>query len=228
MTTMIGYLRVSTEEQAHSGLGLEAQRDTITRYADGHGWDVVWYEDAGVSAKSLDRPALQEALARLHPKKRDVDGLLVAKLDRLSRSVHDFSGLLKLANARKWSVVAIDLGVDTSTPTGKLVANVMMSVAEWEREIIGQRTSAAMQAAKRQGKRFGYPSALPATTGDRLLELRRSLTLAATADALNVEGHSTATGEPWSVNTVAKVHKRLSTADPKNLTKETASAPRAA
>jgi DNA invertase Pin-like site-specific DNA recombinase len=225
MTTMIGYLRVSTDEQAASGLGLDAQRDTIARYAGAHGWEVVWYEDAGVSAKSLDRPALQEALTRLHPKKRDVDGLLVAKLDRLSRSVHDLSGLLKLANARKWSVVAIDLGVDTSTPTGKLVANVMMSVAEWEREIIGARTSAAMQAAKRQGKRFGFPSALPATTGERLLELRRTSTLAATAEALNAEGLTTATGDAWSVNTVAKVHKRLTAND---LTKEPASAPRAA
>ena len=110
MTTMIGCLRVSTEEQAHSGLGLEAQRETIQRYADSHGWNVVWYEDAGVSAKSLDRPQWQAALARLHPKKRDVQGIVVAKLDRLSRSVQDFSGLLKLADARRWSLVAIDLG----------------------------------------------------------------------------------------------------------------------
>lgn len=218
MTTMIGYLRVSTDEQAHSGLGLAAQRDTITRYADAHGWDIVWYEDAGVSAKGLDRPQLQAALTRLHPKKRDVSGIVVAKLDRLSRSVHDFSGLLKLANARRWSVVAIDLGVATSTPTGRLVANVMMSVAEWEREIIGLRTSAAMQAAKRQGRRFGPASALPATTGTRLLELRRTRTLQQTADALNAEGLTTATGEPWSVNTVAKVQKRLTS----NLTKEPA------
>lgn len=211
MTTMIGYLRVSTDEQAQSGLGLDAQRDTIQRYADSHGWDVAWYEDAGVSAKSLDRPQLQAALQRLHPKKRDVQGIVVAKLDRLSRSVHDFSGLLALANARKWSVVAIDLGVDTSTPTGRLVANVMMSVAEWEREIIGARTSAAMQAAKRRGQRFGVPSALPTTTAERLLHLRSTLTLQATADTLNAEGLTTATGEPWSVNTVAKVQKRVST-----------------
>ncbi|MCP1430443.1 DNA invertase Pin-like site-specific DNA recombinase [Microbacterium foliorum] len=220
MTTMVGYLRVSTEEQAQSGLGLEAQRDTIQRYADGHGWDILWYEDAGVSAKSLDRPQLQAALARLHPKRRDVDGIVVAKLDRLSRSVHDFSGLLALANARRWSVVAIDLGVDTSTPTGRLVANVMMSVAEWEREIIGARTSAAMQAAKRRGQRFGFASALPTATGERLLALRALHTLAGTADALNAEGLTTATGDAWTVNTVAKAHKRLT----QDLTKETSAA----
>lgn len=209
--TMIGYLRVSTEEQANSGLGLDAQRDTIQRYADAHGWDVVWYVDEGLSAKSLDRPQLQSALARVHvsAKRRDVDGIVVAKFDRLSRSVHDFSGILKLAAARRWALVAIDLGVDTSTPTGKLVANVMMSVAEWEREVIGERTSAATQAAKRQGRHMGRVSVLPASTGDRLLALRASHTLAGTAMHLNTEGARTATGEPWTANTVAKAYKRL-------------------
>jgi DNA invertase Pin-like site-specific DNA recombinase len=211
MTTMVGYLRVSTEEQAHSGLGLDAQRETIQRYADAHGWKLIWYVDEGLSAKSLDRPQLQAALNGLQvlPKRRDVDGIVVAKLDRLSRSVHDFSGLLKLAAARRWSVVAIDLGVDTSTPTGKLVANVMMSVAEWEREIIGERTSLAMQAAKRQGRHMGRVSTLPQATGERLLGLRATRTLVGTAEQLNAEGLTTATGTAWSPNAVAKVQKRL-------------------
>lgn len=215
MTTMIGYLRVSTEEQANSGLGLEAQRDTIQRYADAHGWDAVWYEDAGLSAKSLDRPQLQAALDRLDvsPKRRDVDGIVVAKLDRLSRSVVDFAGVLELARARKWALVAIDLGVDTSSPTGELVANVMMSVAQWERRVIGERTSAAMQAAKRAGRHMGRVSALPQTTGARLLALRATHTLTATAHALNAEGLTTATGASWSANCVAKVQKRLTPAD---------------
>lgn len=211
MTTMIGYLRVSTEDQASSGLGLEAQRDTIQRYADAHGWEVVWYEDAGLSAKSLDRPQLQAALARLQvlPKRRDVDGVVVAKLDRLSRSVVDFAGVLELARAKKWALVAIDLGVDTSTPTGELVANVMMSVAQWERRVIGERTSAAMQAAKRQGRHMGRVSVLPQATGDRLLVLRATLPIAGTAAQLNAEGLTTATGAQWSANTVAKVQNRL-------------------
>ncbi|GAA1936610.1 hypothetical protein GCM10009775_30650 [Microbacterium aoyamense] len=211
MTTMIGYLRVSTTEQASSGLGLDAQRDAIQRYASAHGWDIIWYEDAGISAKSLDRPQLQAALDRLDvsPKKRDVGGLIVAKLDRLSRSVADFARVLELARARGWALVAIDLGVDTSTPTGELVANVMMSVAQWERRVIGERTSAAMQAAKRQGRHMGRVSVLPPATGDRLLALRRTHTLAATAAALNAEGHTTATGLPWTVNGVAKAQRRL-------------------
>ena len=103
----------------------------------------------------------------------------------------------------------IDLGVDTSTPTGELVANVMMSVAQWERRVIGERTSAAMQAAKRQGRHMGRVSTLPRPTGDRLLAFRTTHTRAATATQLNEEGFTTATGVPWSANAVAKVEKRL-------------------
>lgn len=212
MTTMIGYLRVSTEEQASSGLGLEAQRDTIQRYADNHGWDIIWYVDEGKSAKNLDRPELQAALQRLHPmpKKRDADGLVIAKLDRLSRSVPDFAGVLELARARRWSLVAIDLGVDTSTPTGELIANVMMSVAQWERRIIGERTSAALQIAKRNGVKLGRPATLPDTAAVRLLALRQSgLPFSKIAAALNTEGIPAALGGVWHTSTVAKAHARL-------------------
>jgi len=157
---------------------------------------------------------LQAALARLHvpPKRRDVDGIVVAKLDRLSRSVVDFAGVLELARARKWAMVAIDLGVDTSTPTGELVANVMMSVAQWERRVIGERTSAAMQAAKRQGRHMGRVSVLPPSTGERLLALRAKCTLDATAAQLNAEGLATATGGAWTANAVSKVYARLTAA----------------
>lgn len=138
-----------------------------------------------------------------------MDGIVVAKLDRLSRSVVDFAGVLELARARKWALVAIDLGVDTSSPTAELVANVMMSVAQWERRVIGERTSAAMQAAKRAGKHMGRVSTLPQATGARLLDLRTTHTLAATATALNAEGLTTATGTAWTENAACKAHKRL-------------------
>jgi DNA invertase Pin-like site-specific DNA recombinase len=158
---------------------------------------------------------LRSALDRLNvaPKRRDVDGIVVAKLDRLSRSVADFAGVLELARSCKWSLVAIDLGVDTSTPTGELVANVMMSVAQWERRVIGERTSAAMQAAKRAGKHMGRRSTLPPSTEARLLALRDTHTLAATAARLEAEGLKTASGVSWSANIVAKVQMRLRAAD---------------
>jgi len=169
--------------------------------------------DAGVSGKTLKRPALQEALTRLHPKKRDAAGLVVAKLDRLSRSLSDFAGLLDLAQKRNWSVVAIDLGVDTSTSTGELVANVMASVAQWERRVIGERTSAALQSAKRAGQKLGRPVALAPDTADRVLALRaEGLSFARIAERLNAEGVPAALGGVWHTSTVSKTLARLTRA----------------
>src|SRR4051794_39498727 len=97
--TVIGYVRVSTEEQADSGLGLEAQRAKLAEEARRRGWDLVGVlADEGVSAKEMDsRPGLQAALDRVES--GDAQILLVSKLDRLSRSVHDFTGLLKRADS---------------------------------------------------------------------------------------------------------------------------------
>nr|WP_167583715.1 recombinase family protein [Kineococcus rubinsiae] len=108
-------MRVSTAEQADSGAGLEAQRAALQAEADRRGWGLEYLVDAGCSAEDFNRPALIGALGQLNARAADV--LLVAKLDRLSRSVHDFSGLVKEATRRGWSVVCLDVGVGTSPPT---------------------------------------------------------------------------------------------------------------
>lgn len=204
---VIGYTRVSTLDQAESGLGLEAQRDTIQRYADAHGWEVEWFTDEGASGKTLDRPGLQAALEVLRAKR--ADALVVAKLDRLSRSMQDFTNTLADARKQKWALIAVDLGLDTTTSTGRLVANIMASVAEWERDVISDRTSAAMRALAARGVHVGRPRSLPATSEARLHELRaEGLTLAATAEALNAEGVPTAHGGRWHASTVARIAKR--------------------
>jgi DNA invertase Pin-like site-specific DNA recombinase len=213
MTTVIGYTRVSTDEQADSRLGLDAQREAIAAYAAAHGWDVEWYSDEGVSGKTLDRPQLQLALARLAERRSDVSGLVVAKLDRLSRSVADFAGLLERAQRQHWSVVAIDLGVDTSTSAGELVANVMASVARWERRVIGERTSAALRAAQRRGVKVGRPRALSRDAEGRLYELRAlGLSFARVAAQLNTEAVPTAHGGSWHASTVARILNRAGVA----------------
>jgi len=104
VTAVIGYTRVSTEEQGRSGLRLEAQHHAIASHAVSKGWEVISLTDEGLSARSLARPALQEALAML----RDghADALVVSKLDRLSRSVQDFAGLLAFARKQRWAVNA--------------------------------------------------------------------------------------------------------------------------
>jgi DNA invertase Pin-like site-specific DNA recombinase len=213
MTTVIGYTRVSTDEQADSRLGLDAQREVISGYAAAHGWNVEWYSDEGVSGKTLDRPELQAALAHLADRRSEVSGLVVAKLDRLSRSVADFAGLLERAQRQHWSVVAIDLGVDTSTSAGELVANVMASVARWERRVIGERTSAALKAAQRRGVKVGRPRALSRDAEARLYELRAlGLSFARVAAQLNTEAVPTAHGGSWHASTVARILNRAEVA----------------
>lgn len=198
--TVRAYLRVSTTDQGMNGHGIDAQRATIQAEVNRRGWaELVWYEDAGWSGSSLDRPAVQRLLKDM----RRGDVVLVAKLDRLSRSLTDFAALMDRAKRKNWAFVALDLGVDTTTPTGRLVANVMASVAEWEREVISQRTREGMAAAKAKGILPGRRSALSQATRERLVTLRTSgQSLARIAEQLNAEGVWTVTGKPWRAQSV--------------------------
>ncbi len=127
---------MSTEEQAVSGLGLADQRAVIDREAQGRGWtEVVHLSDEGHSAKNLSRPAIAQALDLL--RRGEASVLVVSKLDRLSRSILDFVTLLDRAKREGWSLVVLDLGIDMGTPSGQLMANVMASFAEYERQLIG-------------------------------------------------------------------------------------------
>jgi DNA invertase Pin-like site-specific DNA recombinase len=205
--TAVAYLRVSTEEQADSGAGLDAQRAAIETAARARGWTITgWYVDAGASGKSMDgRPQLAEALATVRA--GDAAALVVAKLDRLSRSALDFARLMDDAKRRGWNLVALDLGIDLSTPAGKLIAGVMAQVAEWERDVIGQRTRDGLAAKRAAGVRLGRPRDLDAETGRRIVADRAAGTpLAAIADRLNSEGVPTARGgRRWYPSTVLAV-----------------------
>ena len=205
---VIGYLRVSTEEQGRSGLGLDAQRTVIEAQARARGWDVRWVADEAASAKSLHRPGMRLALAALQ--RGEAQAIVVAKLDRLSRSVQDFAGLLDVARRQHWAVIALDLGVDTTTSAGELVANVMAAVAQWERRVIGERTSAALHAAQLRGVHVGRPAALDADSQQRLLDLRATgMSYKRIADTLNAESVPTAHGGDWHPTTVSRVLARL-------------------
>lgn len=166
---VVGYLRVSTDEQARTGYGLDDQRRVIAAEADRHGWSVMWIEDKGASAKDMRRPGLDRAFEALG---RSASGLVVAKLDRLSRSVVDFAQIVERAHREGWQLVIVDLGVDTTTPAGKLVANMFAALAAWEREIIGERTKAALAAAKARGVKVGRPSGVSPETVAMVRALR--------------------------------------------------------
>ena len=206
--TVIGYVRVSTTEQAGSGLGLAAQRATIEAEAAGKGWTVATiYEDAGASGKSLTgRPALAEALDQLD--RGEAGALIVAKLDRLSRSVHDAAGLLDRAGRNGWGLIAADLGVDTTTPSGEAMANVMATFAQLERRLIGERTKAALAAKKAPGAKLGRPATLPtAIVGRIMTEHRNGAGWSAIARGLNTDNVPTAQGgKQWYPATVRYVH----------------------
>lgn len=152
----IAYLRVSTDKQADHGVSLAAQEAKVRAYASLYDLELVdVVVDRGASAKSLDRPGLQDALRRLDS--GEADNLLVVKLDRLTRSVKDLGTLLDRYFTRDGGpgLMVVAEQVDTRSAAGRLVLNVLMSVAQWEREAIGERTSAAMKHMKDRGEYTG-------------------------------------------------------------------------
>jgi DNA invertase Pin-like site-specific DNA recombinase len=155
---VVGYVRVSTAEQADSGAGLEAQRAAVSVEATRRGWDLVHvYEDPGVSGKSVSgRPGLREALEAVE--QGEAEALVVSKLDRLSRSLLDFSTLMERSRRKGWAIVALDLALDTSTPSGELMASVLATFSQYERRLIGARTRDALAVKRAQGVVLGRPA----------------------------------------------------------------------
>jgi DNA invertase Pin-like site-specific DNA recombinase len=203
---VLGYTRVSTEEQGRSGAGLAAQRSAIRQACDSRGYRLLSVvEDRGYSAKSLDRPGITAILTELEAD--HADALMVAKLDRLSRSLLDFAGLMERARCQEWALVALDLGVDTSTPAGEMMANVLATFAQFERRMIGQRTKDALAQKRAAGVRLGRPRNLSDRVVERIITDRANgLTLQAIADKLNVEKVPTAQGGAlWRPSSVRAV-----------------------
>lgn len=198
----IAYIRVSTDEQ---GIGLDAQRDAIEAWARIRGWALEIAVDHGFSGGTLERPALEEALRRLD--RGEISTLVVAKLDRLSRSVADFLGLAERAVKRGWQLVALDIGVDMTTPGGRFIATVVAAMAEWERSMISERTSAALQAKRARGTRLGGPVLIAQEIRERIAaEHAAGDSLRRIADRLTAEEIPTARGGTrWHASTVRSV-----------------------
>ena len=216
MAFIIAYMRVSTEEQAQSGAGLEAQRAAILGEARRRGWDidnVRFITDAGKSGKDLRRPGVARALDAL--KSGEADTLVVAKLDRLSRSMSDLTRLLGVAAKQGWALIALDVAVDTSTPTGEAMAHVIGTFSQLERRLIGQRTKEALAVRRAAGVRLGRPVALPSEVAGRIISLRsEGYTLQAIADVLTDDGIPTVQGgQRWYASTIAKVLTSASRAE---------------
>jgi|HubBroStandDraft_6_1064221.scaffolds.fasta_scaffold01942_14 site-specific DNA recombinase len=159
--TTVGYVRVSTLDQAENGVSLDAQESRIAAYATALGWQVSEIiRDAGESAKSLKRPGIAKVLSGVQA--GAIGRVITLKLDRVTRSMRDLSSLLDVFAKADASLVSVSESLDTQSAAGRLVVNMLGVVAEWERLAIGERTAQALAHKRRCGKvysgrtPFGY------------------------------------------------------------------------
>ena len=189
-----------------SGAGLAAQREAILKECERRGWTLIEViEDAGFSARDLKRPGVQLALEALEGGK--ADALVVAKLDRLSRSMLDFASVMAAAQKQGWGLIALDCAVDTTTPAGEAMAHMLATFAQFERRLIGQRTKEALAARRAEGVQLGRPRNLDTKIVRRIVrERRKGASLTKIADDLTRDGVPTAQGgKRWYASTIKAV-----------------------
>jgi DNA invertase Pin-like site-specific DNA recombinase len=201
----LAYIRVSTAEQATDGASLSAQTQALTEAGAARGWDVEVVADEGFSGKDLRRPGLVQALERLDA--GEADALMVVRIDRVSRSVADFAGLLARARRRGWRMVLLNPSLDTEDSSGKFTAHILAAVAEYERDLIGARTREGMAQRRAEGVHVGRPRALPISVVQRIVDERASgFKLREIAERLTGDGVVTARGSgAWSTSTIQGV-----------------------
>lgn len=211
MTKAVAYLRVSTDKQGKSGLGLEAQREAVARYVAANGVDLIGEHieiETGKGANALSkRPELVAALATA---KREKAGLIIAKLDRLARNVHFISGLME---------TGVEFAVADMPNADRFQLHLFAALAEKEAEVISQRTKAALAAAKDRGTELGKHGKVLAARNqaeamDRLepiaadlLALKaEGLSVRKMVEALNTRAIPSPAGGKWHP---ASLHKAL-------------------
>lgn len=227
---VVGYVRVSSAQQAESGLSLVAQREKVMGYAKLYDLDLIdIIEDSGVSAKRIARPGLDRALGMLDT--GDAEGLVIAKLDRLSRSLKHWNALIdrffgeKAKKPRR--LYSVGDSIDTTSAAGRLVLNMIMAVAQWERETISERTVAALAVKKERNEAIGAKTKLGLArdadgvhlvvdkdeqqTVEAILRMHRGagLSIREIARKLN-DDRVPCRGERWHPTTVHRVLKRVS------------------
>jgi len=209
----VGYIRVSTEEQAQSALGLEAQERMIRAYCEAKRIvldDLV--VDAGYSGKDLNRPGVTDLLRRVRG--RRVATVVTVRIDRLSRRVIDTLNVVETLRQHDTAIVFVQEAIDTTTAAGKAMLTVIAAFAEMERNYISERTRAALSAKKARGERLGNPAfgALDGEQGVQYVarELReRHLSLRAIAFELRQRGYVPRRAATWSPEMVRRLLNRV-------------------
>lgn len=153
MKKVIGYTRVSTDEQASGGVSLQVQEWKIRDYCGLYDLELVEIVSDEASGKSMERDGLKRVLYELS--RGRAGGVVIMKLDRLTRSVRDLGVLLDkyFGGKQPYHLYSVGEQIDTTSAAGRLVLHILCSVAQWERETIGERTSAALRHMRSQ-KRF--------------------------------------------------------------------------
>jgi site-specific DNA recombinase len=220
---VFGYVRVSTDEQASSGVSLAAQAEKIRAYCSLYDIELLEIvEDPGASAKTIDRPGLQRVLATL--RKGEAQGLVVAKLDRLTRSVADMAALIDshFGERAGRSLFSVADAIDTRTASGRMVLNILVSVSQWEREAIAERTRDALRHKRAKGEVFNHPPLGYERQGKNLvsveseqaavIEVQRlaaeGVSLRAICARMQEQGYRTKRGGAWRPSTIQGILRR--------------------
>lgn len=183
----VAYVRVSTDQQVDSGLSIASQRERLQAWATMQG-DVDLVDivvDAGESARDLNRPGAERVLSMIE--ERTVDVVVIAKLDRLTRSMRDLDNLLDLVERQGVALVSLGEHLDTATAAGRMLVRILGVVAQWERETIGERTRDALRVKRARGERFTNvaPTGFRFVDGRRVVDEREARMI----DALRAMGH---------------------------------------
>lgn len=213
------YIRVSTEEQVQEGYSIAAQRNRLEAYAISQGWEIVqYYVDEGISAKDMNRPELQRMLNNI--KEGMIDCVLVYRLDRLTRSVLDLYQLLNTFEKHNTKFKSATEVYDTTTATGRLFLTLIASLAQWERENLGERVRMGMLQKAKEGKwvtniaPFGYDidgdhlkiNAKEAAVVKEIFSLyQKGYGMHKIAASLNERGILTKKGKHWQQNSISYV-----------------------
>lgn len=214
----IGYVRVSTQEQATKGLSLESQREKIKGYCQLKDLDLTGIiEDAGISAKNLKRPGIQRVLEMVGAK--EVDAVVCFKLDRIFRSTTDALNTCKEFDRQGVAFHSINESIDTKSAMGKFFFTLTAAIAEMERSVLGERTSAVLQYKKSKGEVFGTIPYGKTRKGNKLTDNKAEMKIIAEilekkamglnyseiASGLNVKGVRTRYGGQWFAQQVKNV-----------------------
>lgn len=208
---IVGYTRVSTREQAEEGLSLGTQRAAIETECVRRGWELVEViVDDGYTGTNEDRPGYAR-LVQIMAKRKRPDAVVVARLDRLTRSLRELATLMERADKR-WGLVALDMDLNTTTANGQLVMHIIGAVSHWESRMNSERTSAGMKAAheraKGSGHKLGFQRRVDDVTVRRIVRARdNGQPFNKIAARLDRQGVPTpGGGARWYPSTVARVY----------------------